>query len=148
MTLGAHMHPYSYMYYTPHRDGVLQNIQHVIPCSSHTQPLAFQIQTDSKNRSSGTQKETIPQLSVAQLNFQPIFLAEHFILLNSRLNELSVESKNVQIGVRKGKLWSFEVDAADSQGCAEIWAHPRLPFCSGFCYPGTQCSVLDSPETS
>ena len=24
MALGAHMHPYSYMYYAPHRDGVLQ----------------------------------------------------------------------------------------------------------------------------
>ena len=24
MALGAHMHPYSYIYYAPHRDGVLQ----------------------------------------------------------------------------------------------------------------------------
>ena len=24
MTLGAHMHPYSYIYYAPHQDGVLQ----------------------------------------------------------------------------------------------------------------------------
>ena len=47
-------------------------------------------------------------------------LDEHFILLNSRLNELSVESKNVQIRVRMGKLWPSEVDVADSQGCAEI----------------------------
>ena len=75
-------------------------------------------------------------------------LDEHFILLNSRLNELSVESKNVQIGVRTGKLWPSEVDAADSQGCADIWAHPHLLFYLGFCYPGTQCSILDSPETS
>ena len=50
-------------------------------------------------------------------------LVEHFILLNSRLNELSVESKNVRIGVRTRKLWPSKVDAADSQGCAEIWAH-------------------------
>ena len=74
-------------------------------------------------------------------------LAENFILLNSRLNELSVESKNARIGVRTGKLWSSEVDTADSQGCAEIWAHPRLPFCSGFCLPETQCSVSNSPKT-
>ena len=26
MALGAHMRPYSYMYCTPHRDGVLHNI--------------------------------------------------------------------------------------------------------------------------
>ena len=25
MTLGAHMHPYSYMYYAPHRDGGVTN---------------------------------------------------------------------------------------------------------------------------
>ena len=60
------------------------------------------------------------------------FLAENFILLNSRLNEISVESKNVQIGVRTGKLWPSEVDVANSQGCAEIWTHPCLPLCSGF----------------
>ena len=60
-------------------------------------------------------------------------LDDHFILLNSRLNELSVESKNARIGVRTRKLWLSEVDAADSQGCAEIWAHSHLPLCSGFC---------------
>ena len=27
MALGAHIHPYSYMYYAPHRDGVLQKVQ-------------------------------------------------------------------------------------------------------------------------
>ena len=74
-------------------------------------------------------------------------LAEHFILLNSRLEELFVESKNEQIGVRTRKLWSSKVDAADSQGCAEIWAHLRLPFCSGFCHSRTQYSVSDIPET-
>ena len=74
-------------------------------------------------------------------------LAKHFILLNSRLNELSVESKNARIGVHTRKLWSFKVDAANSQGCAEIWAHPRLPFYSGFCHPETQHSISDSPET-
>ena len=74
-------------------------------------------------------------------------LDEIFILLNSRLNELSIESKNVRIEVRTRKLWLFEIDAADSQGCAEIWVHPRLPFCSGFCCPKTQCSVSDSFET-
>ena len=51
-------------------------------------------------------------------------LAENFILLNSRLDELSVESKNEIIGVRTRKLWLSEVDTADSQRCAEIWAHP------------------------
>ena len=74
-------------------------------------------------------------------------LAEKFILLNSRLDELSVECKNARIGVRTRKLWPSKVDAADSQGCAEIWAHHRLPFCSGFYHPRTQCSVSDSPET-
>ena len=74
-------------------------------------------------------------------------LAEHFILLNSRLDELSVESKNERIGVRTRKLWPSKVEAADSQGCAEIWAHPRLPLCSGFSHPRTQCRVSDSPET-
>ena len=59
-------------------------------------------------------------------------LAKNFILLNSRLDDLSVESKNARIGVQTRKLWSSKVDAADSQGCAKIWAHPRLPFCSGF----------------
>ena len=66
-------------------------------------------------------------------------LVENFILLNSRLNELSVDFKNVRIGVRTRKLWPSKVDVADSQGCAEIWAHPRLPFCSGFCHSRTQC---------
>ena len=47
-------------------------------------------------------------------------LADHFILLDSRLNKLSIESKNVQIGVRTEKLWPSEVGAADSQGCVEI----------------------------
>ena len=47
-------------------------------------------------------------------------LAENFILLNSRLKKLHVESKNEQIEVRMRKLWSSEVDVADSQGCAEI----------------------------
>ena len=42
-------------------------------------------------------------------------LDEHFILLNSRLNKISVDSKNAQIGVRTGKLWPSEVGAADSQ---------------------------------
>ena len=74
-------------------------------------------------------------------------LAKHFILLNSRLNELSVESRNARIGVHTRKLWSSKVDAADSQGCAEIWAHPYLSFYSGFCHPETQCSVSDSLET-
>ena len=40
-------------------------------------------------------------------------LVEHFILLNFRLNKFSVESKNVQIGFRAGKLWLSEVGAAD-----------------------------------
>ena len=43
-------------------------------------------------------------------------LAKQVILLNSRLNELSVESKNAQIGVQTGKLWSSEVGTADLQG--------------------------------
>ena len=74
-------------------------------------------------------------------------LAEHFILLNSRLNEIFIESKNTRIGVQMRKLWSSEVDAVDSQRCAKIWVHPCLPFCSGFCRPETWCSVSDSPET-
>ena len=48
---------------------------------------------------------------------------DHLILLNFRLNELSVEFKNVRIGVWTRKFWPSEVVAADSQGCAEIWAH-------------------------
>ena len=51
-------------------------------------------------------------------------LAKKFILLNSILNELSVESKNARNGVRTRKLWPSKVDVADSQGCAKIWAHP------------------------
>ena len=74
-------------------------------------------------------------------------LAENFILLNSRLNEIFIEFKNARIEVWTRKLWSSEIDAADSQGYAEIGAHPRLPFCSGFCRPGRQCSVSNSPET-
>ena len=35
-------------------------------------------------------------------------LAKHFILLNSRFHELSVESKNTRIRVRMGKLWQSE----------------------------------------
>ena len=42
------------------------------------------------------------------------------IWLNSRLKELSIESKNVQIGVRTRKLWSSKVEAVDSHGCAKI----------------------------
>ena len=57
------------------------------------------------------------------------------MLLNSRLNALSVESKNAQIEVRTRKLGPSKVEATDSQGCAKIWAHPRLPFCSGFLPP-------------
>ena len=74
-------------------------------------------------------------------------LAKHFILLNSRLNDLSIESKNARSEVWIRKLWSSEVDAANSQGCVEMWAHPRLPFYLGFCCPGTQCSISDSPKT-
>ena len=74
-------------------------------------------------------------------------LAEHFILLNSRLDKIFVESKNARIGIRTRKVWSSKVDAVDSQGCGEIWVHPRLPFCSGFCCPETQCSISDSPKT-
>ena len=40
---------------------------------------------------------------------------DNFILLNSRLNEISVESKNMQIEVRTGKLWPSEVNVVDSQ---------------------------------
>ena len=43
-------------------------------------------------------------------------LAEHLILLNSILHEISVESKIIRIEVQTGKLWPFEVGAADSQG--------------------------------
>ena len=43
-------------------------------------------------------------------------LADHFILLNFRLNELFVESKNARIEVRTRKLWQSKVVAADSQG--------------------------------
>ena len=74
-------------------------------------------------------------------------LVKNFILLNSRLKELFVEAKNPRIGVRTGQLWPSEVDAADSQGCVEIWAHPRFPFCSGFCLFGTQSSVSEGPKT-
>ena len=42
------------------------------------------------------------------------------IWLNFRLKDLFIESKNTQIGVRRRKLWSFEVEAADSHGCAKI----------------------------
>ena len=59
-------------------------------------------------------------------------LAKKFIFLNYIFNELSVESKNARFEVRTRKLWSSKVDTIDSQGCAEIWAHPHLPFCSGF----------------
>ena len=54
-------------------------------------------------------------------------LAQHFILLNSRLNEIFVESKNAQIGVRTGKLWSSEVGAADfAWMCEIVWNSPKL----------------------
>ena len=43
-------------------------------------------------------------------------LVEHFILLNSRLHDISVESKNTRIRVWMRKLWSSEVGAADLQG--------------------------------
>ena len=36
MALGAHMHPYSYMYYAPHRDGVLH-------CDSQPVSLGHQV---------------------------------------------------------------------------------------------------------
>ena len=74
-------------------------------------------------------------------------LDENFILLNSRLNEIFVKSNNARIGVRTRKLWPSKVDVADSQGFAKFWAHPHLPFCSGFCSPKTQCLVSNSPET-
>ena len=75
-------------------------------------------------------------------------LSEKFILLNSRLNLLFVESKNASIGVPTRKLWLSEVDAADSQGCAEIRAHPRFPFCPDFLNYGTSCSASMVPGTN
>ena len=47
------------------------------------------------------------------------------IWLNSRLKELFVESKNAQIRVQTKKLCSFEVEAADSHGCAKIVQTPK-----------------------
>ena len=42
------------------------------------------------------------------------------ILLDSRLKELSIESKNACIGVRTRKLWSFKVEAANFPWVCEI----------------------------
>ena len=42
------------------------------------------------------------------------------IWLNSRLKEIFIKSKNVQIEVQTRKLWPFEVEAADLHGCAKI----------------------------
>ena len=47
------------------------------------------------------------------------------IWLNFRLKELFVESKNMQIGVQTRKLWSSEVEAIDSHGCAKIVQTPK-----------------------
>ena len=47
------------------------------------------------------------------------------IWLNSILKDLFVESKNVQIGVQTVKLWSSEVEATDSHGCAKIVQTPK-----------------------
>ena len=85
-------------------------------------------------------------------------LADHFILLNSILNELSVESKNAQIGVRTGKLWSSEVGVADSQGWYGNSGIPPFSILATFCsVPGGRAwpqwsqeliySVLDRPTT-
>ena len=52
-------------------------------------------------------------------------LDDKFILLNSRLKDLSLQSKNAQIGVRTRKLWPSEVDAADLQGWyGNLGTHP------------------------
>ena len=45
--------------------------------------------------------------------------------LNSRLKDLFIESKNVQIRVWMRKLWSSEVKAANSHGCAKIGQTPK-----------------------
>ena len=55
---------------------------------------------------------------------------EHQILftgiwLNSRLKELFAESKHAQIEVHTRKLWSSEVEVADSHGCVKIVQTPK-----------------------
>ena len=47
------------------------------------------------------------------------------IWLNSRLKNLFVESKNMQIGVQTRKLWSSEVKAINSHGCVKIIQTPK-----------------------
>ena len=74
-------------------------------------------------------------------------VAKNFILLHSRLNYLFVESKNERIVVSTIKLWSSAVDEADSQGCAEIRAHTRFPFCPYLLSSGTPCSASVVPGT-
>ena len=62
-------------------------------------------------------------------------LAKNFFLLNSRLNKFYVELKNLRTEVWTRKLWPSEVDVADSQGCAEIWAHPVCHYARDFVIP-------------
>ena len=104
------------------------------------------VQTRSENRSSENRKDHF-STACDPSQCSSYILDEHFILLNFRLDELFVEFKNARIEVRKRKLWPSKADATNSQGCAEIWAHPCLPFCSGFCHPRTKCSASNSPET-
>ena len=120
-----------------------QNIQHTITCSSHMQYQAFRLQTGSVPETRTNYSLTVRGPSHCSSYIFP----KTFILLNSRLNELSVESNNARIRVWTRKLIPSKVDTADSQGCEEIWAHPRLSFSSGFYCPETQCSVSDSPKT-
>ena len=47
------------------------------------------------------------------------------IWLNSRLKDLSIEFKNAQIRVWTRKLWTSEVEVADSHGCPKIVQTPK-----------------------
>ena len=47
------------------------------------------------------------------------------IWLDFRLKDLFIESKNVQIEVRKSKLWLSEVEAVDLHGCVKIVQTPK-----------------------
>ena len=63
---------------------------------------------------------------VKQSNFQYIFqhqIPSTRIWSNSRLKDLSIESKNVRIGVRTKKIWSFKVGGLN--GCRGYAITPK-----------------------
>ena len=81
-------------------------------------------------------------------HFSAHILDEHFILLNSRLNKFSVESKNTQIGIRTGKLWPSEVDAADPQGWCGNSGIPSFSILPRFTQFRDTVLGLDGPGNS